>query len=456
MNTVGQHQRQFYRFIQLLLLMLTTTQTASGSGIVTAPTAPFGQTEYTSFSFNAPCSRYTNPVTGSVSEQPFASISLLLACLNHYPVYALCPTTPCYAMSVMNPSPYTSYPSTWYRTWCGYQYCATGQAKPSCPAGYSLPSLPFPQQANVCVANSMANASCNLGLTCICNPGFAPDASARSCVLQCQQGQQPNAAGTACVTPPPSTCPAGQVPHKWGGCMLACPADQHPNLADTACVANDACTVAHLTPLPIAASDPCTAALESHSSQAIVDKACGIPSPNMQKEVACLAEKLAANGITISINNKVRSEAYQAHFWDVWSKMIDVMDKNIQNDPLKKAACAARRTELANEKGCDHEKACLKKKKPYCPLGGHCFASRPSQNPKSAHSERRAIDMSGLQVNALEALLQGQTPPKSIKQFLAEPSKATGTTCPAVPLLRWGGDFVNEPPDRVHFYLDKP
>lgn len=453
MNTVGQHQRQFYRFIQLLLLMLTTTQTASGSGIVTAPTAPFGQTEYTSFSFNAPCSRYTNPVTGSVSEQPFASISLLLACLNHYPVYALCPTTPCYAMSVMNPSPYTSYPSTWYRTWCGYQYCATGQAKPSCPAGYSLPSLPFPQQANVCVANSMANASCNLGLTCICNPGFAPDASARSCVRQCQQGQQPNAAGTACVTPPPSTCPAGQKPHPYGGCMLACPADQHPNLADTACVADDvACPVPHLTPLPIKGSDPCTDALEADLSQAEKDKACGVLTDAMQREADCLQSKMP-NGV-MTKTATVRSLAYQAHFWEVWMNMIKLV-KETKSNPSLQSLCAARRFELAQEKGCNHDEPCQKKvkmpdgstvKKSACSVqaGGrnHCFFHAPSASKSSAaHVNYKGMDISADNVNALLAANK----PKTIPQILALPT----AKCPK-PLMKWGGGWG----DNVHFYID--
>ncbi len=294
---------------------------------------------------------------------------------------------------------------------------------------------------------------------CLCHPGYAPDGNVTRCVIKCPTGQQPDAAGTTCVAP--TACPVGQKSHPYGGCMLACPASQHPNLADTACVADDACTVAHPMPLPIAASDPCTAALESKATQAVVDKLCGIPSTNMQKEVACLTEKLAANGITISINNKVRSEAYQAHFWDVWSKMKDVMADKIQNDPVKKAACAARQAELAKEKGCNRAGPCTKPGKtsgskpvPDCTLGGHCFASRPSQNPKSAHSDRRAIDMSGLQVNALQAILNGRSPPETIASFLAAPGK-TGTVCPATPQLKWGGTFPGNP-DRVHFFLDKP
>ncbi len=318
MNTVGQHQRQFYRFIQLLLLMLTTTQTAYGSGIVTAPSTPFGPTEYTSFSFNAPCSRYTDPVTGSVSEQPFASISLLLSCLNRYPVYPVCATNPCYLLIPMSPLTYTSYPSKWYRTWCGYQYCAFGQAKPSCPAGYILPNLPAPQQANVCVANSMANASCNLGLTCICNPGFAPDASARSCVLQCQPGQQPNAAGTACVTPPPSTCPAGQVKHPDRGCMLDCSAQPGtvPNVMNTACIAHT-CPIPPLTSL----GDPLAKDFEQGMSWRP-----DLLTPEYQKLATCVADGFTKQGWQPVPSSAYRPSQYQQHFWELKHRYLDLTE----------------------------------------------------------------------------------------------------------------------------------
>ncbi|MEQ1555279.1 MAG: hypothetical protein ABL915_00565, partial [Gallionella sp.] len=94
-------------------------------GTITAATASFGATEYSAYSFDAPCSRLRDPITGSMSAQPFTSIQSLLTCLNAYPVYPVCVTTPCYAMSAYNYNNFTSYPSTRYRVWCGDRglYC---------------------------------------------------------------------------------------------------------------------------------------------------------------------------------------------------------------------------------------------------------------------------------------------------------------------------------------------
>ncbi len=338
MYQASQRSKVFYGII-VLLLALGSIKMAYAYGTITAATASFGATEYSAYSFDAPCSRLRDPITGSMSAQPFTSIQSLLTCLNAYPVYPVCVTTPCYAMSAYNYNNFTSYPSTRYRVWCGDRglYCNIGDSKPSCPAGYSLPSLPFPQQANVCVANSMANASCNLGLSCTCNLGFAPDASARSCVLQCPAGQQANAAGTACVTPPPSTCPAGQVPHQWGGCMLACPAGSFPNLRNTACVAST-CPIPPLTPLVDAAS------LDFENGTRWRPD---LLTPAYQVKLKCVQDGIVARGGTYIGTSAYRPIPYQKHLLEVVTKDAQLKRRYMGNHP----ECQALKTEITAEMG---------------------------------------------------------------------------------------------------------
>ncbi len=272
----------------------------------------------------------------------------------------------------------------------------------------------------------------------------------------------------------PTACPAGQKTSQYPltsptanpaqptyGCVLDCSAqpNTHANLDSTACVPDDACKdVPYLKPLPTAASDPRTAALESSQGQAVIDKVCGPLTPQMKNEVACLNEKLAVLKLpAMQINNAVRSQAYQAHFWDIWSGMERVMKDDIQSDPVKKAACATRRLELAKEKGCNRAGDCTKDGKTINPTtgrpypvsdctGGHCFVGGVAKNPGAGHPERKAIDIPNSQVIALRTALGTQT----VKGFLAAPGS---TNCPALPKLKWGGDYITHK-DFVHFYLD--
>jgi hypothetical protein len=259
---------------------------------------------------------------------------------------------------------------------------------------------------------------------------------------------------------PAPVCPTGQKPHPITGCMLDCPVGSFPNLNDTACVLDSApsCDIKPMLPLPIESTDQCTAALENPSyTQAQRDAVCGTLTPAMQTEVACFTEKLAQKGITIKINNKVRSTAYQAHFRDVWDKMEKVTASKIQRDLIMQAACAPRRAELAAEKGCNLSGNCTRvnpvsnKTESYCPLGGHCLVAKPAPaNGSPQHAFGKAIDIRAANVNALISALSNPPPPKTIQQFLMEPATppAPAQSCSA-PKLQWGGAWG----DNVHFYL---
>lgn len=248
-------------------------------------------------------------------------------------------------------------------------------------------------------------------------------------------------------------CPAGQKPHPDGPnpttgaaiCMLDCSTqpNTHANMQGTACVPNDSCPVPYVTPLPTKASDQCTDSLEHHTTTG-----CPTLTAAMEKEKQCLSDKLSAKGITMNVTATVRTMAYQRHFREVWDGMEDI-DKV---DPSLTTACAARRAELAKEKGCDKAGGCVdKNKKSLCPLGGHCFNAMPAVPEKTAkHPMGQAIDIKGGNVTALLTALS-VPPAQTMAQFLATPCATTTCTLPA-PKLQWGGTFPGNP-DRVHFYL---
>ncbi|NOU01657.1 MAG: hypothetical protein HOO95_08820, partial [Gallionella sp.] len=269
-----------------------------------------------------------------------------------------------------------------------------------------------------------------------------------------------------CVSPQSATvniitCAAGQKLHPIKGCMLDCPTGTYPNVSDTACVAETApgCSVGHIDPLPIDMTDACTAALEADQPQAYRDQpsVCGAITSAMQQEKACLTEKMASYNITMQSTAEVRSIAYQAHFRDIWDKMEDLV-KRTEHDTAMQVACANRRAELAAEKGCDHEGACVTNGVSDCytktsTRRSHCFNATPASATGAAkHTQGVAMDIKASDVRTLRTILGGFVPPKTVPEFLRMPSSVNSTVCPAAPQLHWGGDWLTNP-DKVHFYL---
>ncbi len=237
--------------------------------------------------------------------------------------------------------------------------------------------------------------------------------------------------------------------------MLACPAGQHPNIQDTQCVPDDSCTdVLPLTPLPI--DDACAQVQENlKSTQAQKDAACGTLTPEMQAAVDRFSAKLSglSPAIPLLINSQRRNYAYQAHFSEVWDKMEDLVQKT-KKSPSFALTCAARRAEVAAEKGCNHAGRCKneKIKNDVCyaesaTQRSHCFTGFPPAptDKGDSHSKGTAIDTNlNLTVAPLQQQLNKRNPPINIQQFLDAPP-ATG--------LRWGGFF--DPIDNGHFQIPR-
>jgi hypothetical protein len=324
-------------------------------------------------------------------------------------------------------------------------------SQPVCPINADFPYTSYTSWG-VYLPASLANVQCE------CKAGFSPDASGTRCVVSCIAPLVADAAGTACVAPPPVTpaCPSGQVPHPDGGCMLNCSAqpNTHANMKGTACIPNDTCPLPYVTPLPTAASDVCTAALEANNAASIAAN-CPSLTSTMQNELDCLKEKMQTEGVVMQPPTAtIRSLAYQRHFRDVWDGLIDLIEQT-EGNPVLQPACATRRAALAAEKGCDRADGCFVinpagNKQSDCPLGGHCLVATPAPAAGAAkHAIGKAVDIKGANVSALKAALQTPPPPKTVSQFLSEPSTAAASVCPASPQLKWGGAWG----DNVHFYL---
>lgn len=315
----------------------------------------------------------------------------------------------------------------------------------------SLPLRPFPliypdqqlawaKRIYQCPTNSVYYLTAADHVECACNSGYVVDGG-----------------GTACVAP--TTCPVGQKVHPYGGCMLDCAAGLFPNMDDTACIPDSSpnCTIKPLNPLPTSISDACSNVLENLSStQAQKDAACGTLKPELIADMACLTTKLEALSTAANIRPPlsltqtagVRTDAYQAHFREVWEKMENLTKLENEN-PAMKIACPARRLEIAKEKGCNNvgkcENACLP-----ASVGqrSHCFRGRPAKPSSDAkHPKGKANDVGSSEINRLKTVLSNQSPPQTIPQFLASPTGGCN-----VGQLGWGGTFTGNI-DAVHFYV---
>ena len=189
------------------------------------------------------------------------------------------------------------------------------------------------------------------------------------------------------------------------------------------------CPVTALPPIP--ADDVCAQTLEAYNStQAQKVAACGTLTPAMQTAVGCFRNKLTqindpATGqpIPLVITADIRNIAYQAHFREVWDKMEDIV-RETRDNPTMQAVCAARRAEVAAEKGCDNAGPCTTCYPSTATTRSHCIVSRPAQpNPNDAtHVQGNAIDVSrGQTVDPLQAALNLRTPPQSIQDMLNAP-----------------------------------
>jgi hypothetical protein len=181
--------------------------------------------------------------------------------------------------------------------------------------------------------------------------------------------------------------------------------------------------VAPLTPIP--ATDICATTLERYNStQAEKDTACGTLTQAMQTAVGCFGNKLTgvnnpATGqpIPLVITAGVRNVEYQRHFREIWDKMEALVQLTTSN-PAMQTACAARRAELAAEKGCNNAGACTACAAPTATARNHCLVSQPAPpDPNAAtHTQGRAIDADRVQtVDPLHTALAGRTPPQTIQ-----------------------------------------
>ena len=120
----------------------------------------------------------------------------------------------------------------------------------------------------------------------------------------------------------------------------------------------------------------------------------------------------------------------------------------LENDPVKKNACAARRAEVAAEKGCDNAGPCESQS---CSAASgnnqrsHCLKGRPANpSPNDAqHIQGNAFDVSeDYTITPLQDVLDARNPPQTIPQFLDAPTNCN---------LNWGGTFPDNY-DPIHFY----
>jgi hypothetical protein len=160
--------------------------------------------------------------------------------------------------------------------------------------------------------------------------------------------------------------------------------------------------------------------------------------------MACFRDKLSglSPAIPLKITSDIRDIAYQAHLRQVWDRMEDVV-RWMRRNPTIQAACAARRAEIAAEKGCDNAGVCTSCSAASAAQRSHCLAGRPANpSPNDAkHTQGNAFDVSQTStIDPLQAVLGGRTPPQNIPQFLNAPTNCN---------LSWGGTF-NDP---VHFYV---
>jgi hypothetical protein len=271
-----------------------------------------------------------------------------------------------------------------------------------------------------CPANSSGTS------TCTCNINYTPDPT-----------------GTSCVPVPVVTCVAPSVPDGAGGC--ACnPPNRINSIGECT-----ACPVDPLTTPPF--NDACANVLENiHSTRAQKDAACGVLTDNLKAGMACFSDKLSrtndivtGNPIPFVVTSDIRDIAYQAHFREIWDKM-QLLVKLMKDDPAMQTACAARRAEIAAEKGCDNAGVCKSCYSESATQRSHCLKGMPADpNPNDAqHTQGNAFDVSATYTIApLRVALGALRPPQNIPLFLDAP-----TNCGLI----WGGMFITNK-DPVHF-----
>ena len=263
----------------------------------------------------------------------------------------------------------------------------------------------------------------------------------------CPQNTSYNPATGMCERTVPD-CPANSSRSDLYPFQCACHTGFKFDAVGGICVPLRECPVTALPAFP-PANDACAQALENFSStQAQKNAACGTLTPAMQTGQTCLENKLAAMtpaAIPFARTADIRSVAYQAHFRDIWDKMEDIVRKT-KNDPAMQTACAARRAEIAAEKGCDNAGACTSCYPSSGTQRSHCFKGRPARpDPNGAlHTQANAIDVSEAStIDPLKAALAGRNPPQNVQQFLDAPTNCN---------LIWGGTFTTNY-DPVHFQV---
>src|SRR3990170_4844777 len=141
----------------------------------------------------------------------------------------------------------------------------------------------------------------------------------------------------------------------------------------------------------------CAQVLENISSaQAQKDAACGALTDKLKTGMACFRNKLSglSPAIPLKVTSDIRDVAYQVHLSEIWDKMEDLVE--LEDDPVKRVACATRRAEIAAEKGCDNADVCTSCYDESATQRSHCLIGRPANpNPNDAqHTQGNAFDVS--------------------------------------------------------------
>lgn len=264
----------------------------------------------------------------------------------------------------------------------------------------------FPTADAACGGIALPNGGCQGAYAGWIGGTSCPANSTGTTTCTCDDGYQPDSAGTSCV---PDTCPVGPLPKP---------------------------------PPPF--TDACSNSLEKGRGTD-VDNACAAGlTPDMQDEAQCVADKIHALAIPYSgPSATVRTAAYQNHLLAVWNKSKEIQKKVVSD--VDKQACAAVIADVDDE------------------MKWHGIDSTPSSSEDIApHVLGRAIDIPRNVIDAMMA--QVTTPPTIVKvclfctPFMSPASDVqdyinSATVNPPACNLNWGGRFKNPRPDPVHFQL---
>lgn len=205
----------------------------------------------------------------------------------------------------------------------------------------------------------------------------------------------------------------------------------------------DQCPVSPLPALPT--DDLCAQSLEAGSGSDI-NHMCPSLTPEMKKQVDCLATKIRQLALPIPYagpSATIRNAAYQKHLRDVWDKWEEIGNTPMSDE--EKLACA---TIIADVK--DH-------------MDRHAFDSAPSKKRNEApHVLGNAVDIPSEVALELMSRVSNRTFVTFTNCFLCIPIATTTindvqdyvnntTVNPPACNLKWGGRF--SPVDKVHFQL---